>query len=97
MPAHTHAHTSNAVKPVRSSSNESLRRATPDAAIDDALVRRFAEGDEAAFVEIMDRYRGKIFTVTLGLLRNHADAEEITQDTSTLENPAILDQLKQVS
>src|SRR5688500_11490412 len=29
----------------------------------------------------MERYRGKIFTVTLGLLRNHADAEEITQDT----------------
>src|SRR6185503_15713132 len=46
-----------------------------------ALVSRFAHGDEAAFVEIMERYRGKIFTVTLGLLRNHADAEEITQDT----------------
>ena len=82
MPAHIHAHSNNtAVKPARSTGNESLRRATPDAAIDDVLVRRFAEGDEAAFVEIMERYRGKIFTVTLGLLRNHADAEEITQDT----------------
>src|SRR5688500_18892404 len=78
---HTHAHSNATVKPVRTPNTESLRRATPDAAIDDALVRRFADGDEAAFVEIMDRYRGKIFTVTLGLLRNHADAEEITQDT----------------
>ena len=79
MPAYAHTHT--AAKPARSNPTESLRRATPDAAIDDALVRRFAEGDEKAFVEIMERYRGKIFTVTLGLLRNHADAEEITQDT----------------
>ena len=78
----SHAHTSAKNNNSRAtSSNESLRRATPDAAIDDALVRRFAEGDESAFVEIMERYRGKIFTVTLGLLRNHADAEEITQDT----------------
>ena len=29
----------------------------------------------------MEKYRGKILAVTLGLLRNHADAEEITQDT----------------
>jgi acetyl-CoA synthetase len=29
------------------------------------------------------------------LLRTLAKGEEITQDTSTLENPAILDQLKQ--
>src|SRR5450759_2102090 len=75
------AHTNTSAKPARPTNNESLRRATPDAAIDDALVRRFAEGDEVAFVEIMERYRGKIFNVTLGLLRNHADAEEITQDT----------------
>ena len=29
----------------------------------------------------MGRYQAKIFTVTQGLLHNHADAEEITQDT----------------
>ncbi len=52
-----------------------------EALIDAALVQRFNAGDDAAFVEIMERYRAKIFTVTLGLLRNHADAEEITQDT----------------
>lgn len=52
-----------------------------EAIIDSALVQRFNAGDDAAFVQIMERYRAKIFTVTLGLLRNHADAEEITQDT----------------
>ncbi|MDB6095360.1 MAG: polymerase, sigma-24 subunit, subfamily [Verrucomicrobia bacterium] len=52
-----------------------------EAVIDAGLVERFNNGDDAAFVEIMERYRAKIFTVTLGLLRNHADAEEITQDT----------------
>ncbi len=48
---------------------------------DTALVHRFNAGDEAAFVEIMNRYRDKIFTVALAFLRNHADAEEIAQDT----------------
>ncbi|MEO6873363.1 MAG: sigma-70 family RNA polymerase sigma factor [Opitutaceae bacterium] len=52
-----------------------------EAVIDAGLVQRFNAGDDAAFVQIMERYRAKIFTVTLGLLRNHADAEEITQDT----------------
>ena len=55
--------------------------APSEATIDAGLVQRFNSGDDSAFVEIMARYRAKIFTVTLGLLRNHADAEEITQDT----------------
>jgi RNA polymerase sigma-70 factor (ECF subfamily) len=45
------------------------------------LVQRFKAGDEAAFLEIMQRYQAKILTITQGLLHNHADAEEITQDT----------------
>ena len=52
-----------------------------EAAHDAELVRRFHGGDESAFVEIMTRYREKIFTIALSLLRNHADAEEIAQDT----------------
>jgi len=58
--------------------------ATPSAqeAIHDAgLVERFNTGDESAFIEIMNRYRTKIFNISLALLRNRADAEEITQDT----------------
>jgi len=52
-----------------------------EAAHDAELVRRFHAGDEAAFVEIMGRYREKIFAIALSLLRNRADAEEIAQDT----------------
>jgi len=48
---------------------------------DSELVRRFKSGDETAFVEIFGRYREKMFAVALSLLRNHADAEEISQDT----------------
>src|SRR3954470_14283377 len=52
-----------------------------EAALDAELVRRFNAGEESAFIEIMERYQRKIFTIVLGLLRNRADAEEITQDT----------------
>jgi len=52
-----------------------------EAAYDAELVRRFNAGDEEAFVEIIARYRGKMFAVALRHLRNHSDAEEITQDT----------------
>ena len=60
---------------------ENSTASAQEALVDAALVQRYNAGDDAAFVEIMERYRAKIFTVTLGLLRNHADAEEITQDT----------------
>ena len=52
-----------------------------EAAHDAALVHRFNGGDDSAFVEMMARHREKIFVTALSLLRNHADAEEITQDT----------------
>jgi RNA polymerase sigma-70 factor, ECF subfamily len=52
-----------------------------EAEYDIKLVSRFNAGDEGAFVEIMTRYRGKISSIALSHLRNHADAEEITQDT----------------
>jgi RNA polymerase sigma-70 factor (ECF subfamily) len=45
------------------------------------LVRRFNGGDESAFGEIMNRHKTRIFAAAMALLRNHADAEEITQDT----------------
>ncbi len=48
---------------------------------DTELVRRFNAGDEAAFVEIITRYREKMYAVALSVLHNPADAEEIAQDT----------------
>lgn len=55
--------------------------ANPTAAHDAELVQRFNTGDDTAFVEIVRRYRGKMFAIALSLLGNHADAEEIAQDT----------------
>jgi RNA polymerase sigma-70 factor (ECF subfamily) len=52
-----------------------------EAAVDRKLVQRVNAGDEAAFNEIVERYRTKIFGLTFGLLHNRGDAEEITQDT----------------
>lgn len=50
------------------------------AADDRMLVDRFNAGDETAFVEIMARHRVRLFGIAFSLLRNRADAEEITQD-----------------
>ena len=50
------------------------------AAADELLITRFKGGDEAAFEEIVLRYRERIFARVFGLLKNREDAEEVTQD-----------------
>jgi RNA polymerase sigma-70 factor (ECF subfamily) len=69
--------------PTRPAGDDNGRATTAarEAAHDAALVRRFNAGDEAAFVEIVTRYRRRIFSVALKHLRDHADADEIAQDT----------------
>src|SRR5215218_3653506 len=69
--------------PATASEERSARTAANkrEAEHDAELVRSFLNGDEAAFVEITARYREKIFSVAISLLRNRADAEEIVQDT----------------
>ncbi len=52
-----------------------------EAAHDAILVRQFNDGNQAAFLEIMERYREKIYRIARAVLRSHLDAEEITQDT----------------
>jgi RNA polymerase sigma-70 factor (ECF subfamily) len=70
------------VHPPFDSENPSSREVQAhEAKIDTGLVHRFITGDESAFTEIVNRYRGRIHGLTLNLLRNAADAEEITQDT----------------
>jgi len=54
----------------------SRKRAEYDA----ELVKRFKAGDESAFVEIVQFYRARMFGVAMGVLKNRADAEEISQD-----------------
>lgn len=55
--------------------------AQTEAATDRLLIQRFNQGDESAFAEIVDRYRERIEGLAARFLRNHADAEEIAQDT----------------
>ena len=56
-------------------------RSREEARHDAGLVDRFNTGDERAFVEIVERHRARMLQIALRLLRNHADAEEIAQDT----------------
>lgn len=51
-----------------------------EAAHDAGLVNRFKSGDQAAFVEIVTRYRSRLSQIAQRLLKNHADADEIAQD-----------------
>lgn len=70
-------------KPARSTIDRTARAhaSRQEAAYDAELVRRFNHGDEEAFVEIITRYREKMYAVALSVLHNPADAEEIAQDT----------------
>jgi RNA polymerase sigma-70 factor (ECF subfamily) len=70
---------------------ESLRPATDtcsrtviseqEAVHDAELVSRFNAGDNAAFVEIVTRYREKLLSFAHSLVGNHADADDIAQET----------------
>lgn len=67
-------------------------KADREALHDTELIRRFnAEGDESAFVEIMDRYRERLFAVAFAMLRNRADAEEVAQDAFIRAHRALAD------
>jgi RNA polymerase sigma-70 factor (ECF subfamily) len=48
-----------------------------------ALVRRVQARDEIAFNEIVERYQAKVFSIIFGILRNHNDAEDISQQVFT--------------
>src|ERR1700693_2818515 len=45
------------------------------------LVRAIKAGDERAFEQIVDRYHARVYSLSVGVLRNAEDAEEATQDT----------------
>lgn len=42
-------------------------------------VQRAQGGDEAAFGELMKHYQGRVYGLAYGMVRNTADAEELTQ------------------
>jgi RNA polymerase sigma-70 factor (ECF subfamily) len=45
------------------------------------LVRRLRTGDDAAFRELIERYKSKVYRAAYGILRNPEDADEIAQET----------------
>jgi RNA polymerase sigma-70 factor, ECF subfamily len=52
-----------------------------DLTADKLLLDRYRQGDDRAFDDIVRRYHGQIFRRVFGMLKNHEDAEEVTQDT----------------
>ena len=47
---------------------------------DESLASRAAKGESSAFRELLDRHYDRVFRTTYSLLRNHSDAEDVTQD-----------------
>src|SRR5215472_19096598 len=48
------------------------------------LLGRAQQGDEAAFAEIFERYKRRVYSLCLRLTRVPADAEDLTQDVFLL-------------
>jgi len=57
--------------------NHTLTRARSDS----ALIRRYAAGDESAFVALYERYRSPVLAVCIGVLGTAHDAEDALQET----------------
>jgi RNA polymerase sigma-70 factor, ECF subfamily len=50
-------------------------------ASDVELIHRVQSGDTEAFDELMKRYAASVYKVTYSLTRNHADADDLSQET----------------
>lgn len=47
---------------------------------DAELIRRILQGEQSLFAVLVDRYRSYVFTLTLRMMGNREDAEEVAQD-----------------
>ena len=48
---------------------------------EDELVRRSCEGDTAAYAELIHRHSRQVFSICLGIIGHHQDAEDLVQQT----------------
>ena len=48
---------------------------------DEELIKRFQNGDENAYIELVNRYRDKILNFIFNYVRDFEISEDITQDT----------------
>jgi RNA polymerase sigma-70 factor (ECF subfamily) len=49
--------------------------------VDGKLVKLILKGDTDAFVELVDKYKDKIFRYCFKMLKDHQEAEDLTQET----------------
>jgi RNA polymerase sigma-70 factor (ECF subfamily) len=49
--------------------------------VDCVLAQRAAKGDEAAFAQLTERYRKRLYSLTRSMVATSADAEEVVQET----------------
>ena len=64
-----------------SSSIPSLNMADEFSYTDEELIARFQDGDEQAFVELVNRYRNRLMTFVYRFVNDIEKAEDIVQDT----------------
>ena len=48
---------------------------------DSYVVEKCLQGDRSAFAVIVDRYKKQVYSITYSMTRNHADADDLSQDT----------------
>ena len=64
-----------------SSSIPSLKMADEFSYTDEELIARFQDGDEQAYVELVNRYRNRLMTFVYRFVNDMEKAEDIVQDT----------------
>jgi RNA polymerase sigma-70 factor (ECF subfamily) len=69
---------------VSSSPEDFLRADAREALTDSDLIEGIRSGSESHFNELYHRYFQRIYNFVYGRIRNHADAEEIVQETFTI-------------
>ena len=47
---------------------------------DNEIISRVLQGEQNAFAELVNRYQGYVFTLTLRMIKSREDAEEVAQD-----------------
>lgn len=63
-----------------SGSGAPAARSARDGVVDDELIARCRQGDDSAFRELVDQYKGLVFALIARSVANPARAEELAQD-----------------
>ena len=47
---------------------------------DEAIITKILNGDQQAYAELVDKYKDRVFSLVIGIVRNQVIAEELAQD-----------------